>query len=85
MNGGGTKERSLRFEVRVDAVAGKPIVGFAVAKPGGAGPRFFTFAGYADEIDRLAADLTRAVAEARLLALVQSRRSAPRLSGRARQ
>jgi hypothetical protein len=81
MNGSVTKERRLWFEVKAEAVGEKPIVAFAVAKQGGPGPRMFTFAGDAGQIERLAAELMRAAADARLMALMESRRK-PRPANR---
>lgn len=81
MNNTASKERSLRFRVRAETSDGKPVVAFGVAKPGGPGAHAFTFAGDVRQIERFAAELMRAAADARLMALMESRRK-PRPANR---
>lgn len=79
-----SKERSLRFLVHAETSNGKPLVLFGVEKTRGPGAPAFAYAGDVREIERFAADLMRAAADARLMALMESRRQPPQRGREAR-
>lgn len=81
MSSTASRERILRFRVRAETIVGKPVVAFGVAKPGGPGAHAFIFAGDVQQIERFAAELMCAAGDARLMALMESRRK-PRPANR---
>lgn len=84
MNNAAASERTMRFRVHAETSNGRPIILFGVEKTRGPGAHAFAYAGDVREIERFAAELMRAAADARLMALMESRRQPPQRGREAR-
>ena len=79
-----TKNGAVLYRLRAAVVDGRPVIALALAKGGDPSKSIFSCRGGVEDFEALAADLLRAVADARLMALMESRRRSPRAGREAR-
>lgn len=79
-----TKNGAVLYRLRAAVVDGRPVIGLVMKDGRDPARPIFTCISGVEDFEALAADLLRAVADARLMALMESRRRSPQAGREAR-